>query len=87
MNAKAKKPATEPVFKMTPVKSSSSITAHGYDAATKTLAVTFKGNGQTYHYAGVPADKAEAFGKAKSAGAFFASDIRNAFKGVAAPKK
>lgn len=74
-----KKPAA-PVIKMTSAKSSN-IASHGYDAATKTLAIQFA-NGGLYHYANVPPEKADALSKAKSAGGFFASDIRNAFKGV-----
>lgn len=79
MNTTPKKPKA-PTFDMKPVQSSS-IKAHGYDAASKTLAVQF-GNGTTYHYAGVPPEAAEALGKADSAGKHFASAIRDKFKGT-----
>lgn len=67
------------VIPLTPCKSSN-IKATGYDAASKTLAVQFS-SGHTYHYGDVGADVFEKLGKAKSVGAFFATDIRNAFKG------
>ena len=68
------------VIPMTAVKSSN-ISHQGYDASSNTLAITFS-SGATYHYPGVGPDVIEKLGKAKSIGGFFASDIRNAFKGV-----
>ena len=84
MTDKDKKPAAL-VIDLKPCKSSN-ISAHGYDAATKTLAVQFS-SGHTYHYSDVPPDVFERLGKAKSVGGFFASDIRNAFKGIKQPEK
>lgn len=79
MSDKDKKPAPL-VIPLTPCKSSN-ISAFGYDAASKTLAVQF-GSGHTYHYPGVGSEVFEKLGKAKSVGSFFATDIRNAFTGV-----
>jgi hypothetical protein len=69
-----------PVIHLTAVKSST-ISHHGYDAATKTLAIKFS-SGLEYRYHNVPQDVADKLGKAKSVGGFFASDIRNSFNGV-----
>ncbi len=74
------KPKAAPVINMTACKSSN-ISHHGYDATSKTLAITFS-SGATYHYDNVPQEKIDALGKAKSVGGFFATDIRNAFKGI-----
>ncbi len=74
------KPKAAPVISMTACKSSN-ISHHGYDATSKTLAITFS-SGATYHYDNVPQEKIDALGKAKSVGGFFATDIRNAFKGI-----
>ena len=74
------KTSAKPAIKMQACKSSN-ISHHGYDADNKTLAITFTG-GKTYHYSGVGPEVAEKLGKAKSIGGFFASDIRNAFKGI-----
>ena len=71
------------VIDMKPVKSSN-ISHQGYDAASKTLAITFS-SGATYHYPNVSWELVQKMGKAKSIGGFFASDIRNAFKGVKQP--
>lgn len=57
----------------TPVKSSQ-IHGLGYDAATNTLAVQFKGKdgpGSIYHYANVSPDKFVEFTKAESHGKHF----------------
>ncbi|MES2415139.1 MAG: KTSC domain-containing protein [Pseudomonadota bacterium] len=82
MSEKTKSP-TVPVISMKPVKSSN-ISHTGYDAASKTLAVTFS-SGATYHYPDVGPDVFEKMGKAKSVGGFFASDIRNKFTGTKQP--
>jgi hypothetical protein len=74
------KPKAAPVISMTACKSSN-ISHHGYDATSKILAITFS-SGTTYHYYNVPQEKIDALGKCKSVGSFFATDIRNAFKGV-----
>ena len=73
------KPKAAPVISMTACKSSN-ISHHGYDADSQTLAITFS-SGATYHYSNVPQEKIDALGKCKSVGSFFATDIRNAFKG------
>lgn len=54
---------------------SSNIHSHGYDANNRTLAVQFK-NGGLYHYNDVPPAVAADFANAKSAGSFFAKEIR-----------
>lgn len=79
MSDKDKKPAA-PVIDLKPCKSSN-ISAYGYDAGSKTLAIKFS-SGLTYHYDKVEPEVFEKLGKAKSVGSFFASDIRNAFTGV-----
>lgn len=84
MNNKANKPAA-PVIAMTPCKSSN-ISAHGYSAATQTLAIQFS-SGHTYHYDKVSQDMADRLCQAKSVGSFFASEIRNGFTGVKQPAK
>lgn len=68
-----KKPA--PTITMTPVEKSGSIKATGYDAATKTLAVQFKGGGKVYHYAGVPESVFGNMGKAESIGKFITGHV------------
>lgn len=82
MTEKAKS-ATVPKIDMKPVKSSN-ISHSGYDATSKTLALTFS-SGATYHYPDVSPDVFEKMGKAKSVGSFFASDIRTQFKGIKQP--
>lgn len=61
-------------MQMHPVKSSN-VTHVGYDAATQTLAVRFKGGG-TYHYDGVPAKTHAALLAAKSIGGHLATHIK-----------
>ena len=74
-----KKPAPKkPTIAMKSVDSSS-VAAHGYDAASKTLAVQFKG-GHVYHYTGVPQSVADGLGSAKSVGGYFAAHVRDQFK-------
>lgn len=80
MTEKAKAPVSIP---LTPVDSSQ-INAIGYDAASKTLAIQFKGYsgkvGATYHYANVtPAQFAE-FNKADSKGRWFGAHLKDAVK-------
>ena len=71
-------PTTEkpkaPSIPITPVESSSNVAGWGYDAATSTLAVRFKG-GATYHYAGVPQSVLSELREAKSVGGFIGSRI------------
>jgi hypothetical protein len=71
------KPA--PSIKLSPVKSSN-IAATGYDAASKTLAVQFKGGGKVYHYAGVPESLFGDMGKAESIGKFIGGQVVGKFK-------
>ncbi len=57
---------------------SSQVKAIGYDAATKTLAVTFtRGVGAIYHYAPVESETYEAFKSAESIGVFFGQHIKD----------
>lgn len=69
---------------MTSVKHSSNVEAHGYDAATRTLAVRFKGGGE-YRFTDVPADLADKFAAAESKGSFFAKSIRGHFTSTKQP--
>ena len=66
---------------LTPCKSSQ-IAAHGYDAATQTMALQYvdrqtEGPGPVYHYDNVPADKYQALACAESIGAHFGKHFRN----------
>ncbi len=64
---------------------SSQIHAHGYDAATSTLALQFKRKrddgtrvgGSVYHYDNVPPVLYEQFCEAESKGEFFGKHIKN----------
>ena len=57
--------------------SSGQVKAIGYDAATKTLAVTFtRGPGTVYHYPNVEPKVHEDFIKADSIGTFFGAHIK-----------
>ena len=71
---------------MTTVQSNQ-VKAIGYDATTKTLAVTFsRGAGAIYHYAGVTPETHAAFLQAESIGTFFGKHIKPLpFKKFAAP--
>lgn len=68
-----------PAITLSPVKSSN-IAATGYDAATKTLAVQFKGGGRVYHYAGVPESVFGDMGKAESVGKFITGQVVGRYK-------
>ena len=57
---------------------SSQLKSHGYDSASKTLAVQFKGGG-TYHYAGVPQDVYDKLCKSESIGKFLGQAIKGKF--------
>lgn len=59
---------------------SSNIVSVGYDPATQTLEIEFKGGG-VHQYSGVPADKHAAFMKARSVGGYFYQHIRNYHEG------
>lgn len=58
---------------------SSQVTHHGYDPATKTLAVKFKSGGE-YRYHGVPQEAYHGMLKAESVGKFIATSIKPHFK-------
>ena len=65
-----------PVISLTGVKSSQ-VKEIGYDAATKTLAVTFtRGKGAVYHYPGVTQEAFDAFKNAESIGTHFGKHIK-----------
>lgn len=66
---------------LTPVKSSA-IKAHGYDAASRTLAVQLI-SGKVYHYTDVPPETAAEFAAAESIGRAYSSLIRGKFNHVA----
>jgi len=78
-----RKPA--PAIALSPVKSSS-VAATGYDAASKTLAVQFKGGGKTYFYEGVPETLFGDMGKSESVGKFVGAHIAGKFKHMLQPK-
>ena len=59
---------------------SSMLDAHGYDAASQTLAVRFKGGGKVYHYRDVPPEVAEAMRGSASIGSYFARHVRGKFE-------
>lgn len=66
---------------MTPLKEvdSSLIHSHGYDHASRTLAIVFRNGGKRYEYRDVPPDVAEQLDKADSAGKAFGTLIRGKF--------
>lgn len=80
-------PAERLDIPMTPV-TSNQVAAVGYDAATKTLAVTFtRGPGHVYQYPNVAPDVHADFMKADSKGTFFGKRIKTLpFKKFAAAK-
>lgn len=59
--------------------SGSNIEAHSYDAATKTLTVTFRG-GRRYRYSDVDAQTAEGLANAPSKGAFMHASVIGKFR-------
>ena len=77
MDTQSNSTPKRPDIALTPVESSQ-VKAIGYDAASKTLAVTFtRGAGATYHYPNVSQDAADAFRNAESIGAHFGKHIKN----------
>ena len=69
--------AVAPFIAMDSVESNQ-IAKIGYDAETKTLAVTFtRGTGPVYHYPDVEQATFDAFTAAESAGTFFGTHIKN----------
>jgi len=69
-----------PDIALTPC-TSSLIHAYGYDQATRTLAIQFKGKGDrigaTYHYADVAPEMYAELQETKSVGKFFGLNIKN----------
>lgn len=63
------------MIELKPVESSN-IEAAGYDPATQTLEVKFKGSGKRYRYARVAPETFSDFEKAPSKGSFFSRNIR-----------
>lgn len=57
---------------------SSMLDGHGYDAATRTLALRFSA-GKTYHYQDVPPEVAAGLAAAESVGKFYGANIRGKF--------
>lgn len=55
---------------------SSQLALAGYDAATQTLAIGFKGNDRVYHYKNVPQGVFDAFLDSPSKGKFFYAHIK-----------
>lgn len=76
MNTSAE--STAPAVDLTPCQSSQ-ISAWGYHAPSRTLALKFASNGKVYHYADVPSDVAEGFAKAESIGKYFGAHVRGKF--------
>lgn len=73
-----------PIPALQPIEGSSSIEATGYDPATLTLAIQFKGGG-VYHYAGVPQGVVDQLRAAESVGKFYMQQIRGKYDGLAQP--
>lgn len=69
---------SHPCINMCPCESSQ-VKSHGYDAATKTLAVEFKSGG-IYHYHDVPAKTYDDMKAAKSVGKFIGASLKGAHK-------
>ncbi len=74
-----------PALSLIPVTDSSSIAAYGYDGHHRILDIKFI-SGQTYRYAEVTPEIAEAFKKADSQGAYFSRHVRPNFAAVPIPK-
>ena len=66
-----------PQIALTPV-TSNQVAAIGYDAGTRTLAVTFtRGLGAIYHYPNVSQETHDAFMQAESIGKYFGAHIKD----------
>jgi hypothetical protein len=59
---------------------SSLIHSHGYDAASRTLALRFVNSDKVYHYKDVPPEDAARFEAAESVGKHFGQHIRGKFE-------
>lgn len=77
-------PAPAPTPPLVPVEGSTSIAATGYEPATLTLAIQFKGGG-VYLYAGVPQQIVDRLRAAESVGKFYMQQIRGKYDGLAQP--
>ena len=66
-------------FRIVTTPDSGNIEKFGYDLASKTLCVTFKG-GASYEYLNVPAEVVQGFFTAESVGSYFSKVIRPAFE-------
>lgn len=73
---------TTPTVHLTPCTSAAMV-AHGYDAATRTLAIQFKAGHAPHFYADVPPSIAEGLAKASSKGKYLAEHIRGKFSAPA----
>ena len=60
---------------------STNVSAHGYDKATQTLAIQFRG-GPVYHYLNVPIEIYAEMTGASSIGSFVAKQVRSVFDSV-----
>lgn len=69
-----------PQIQLTPVKSSN-ISSVGFDTASKTLAISFKGSG-VYYYQDVNPSTYSEMMASKSVGKFFHANIKGQFKSV-----
>lgn len=91
MNVQAIAPATDKADEYTPIPmapvTSNQVATVGYDAGTRTLALTFtRGPGTVYHYPDVDAQLHQDLLAADSIGKFFGQHIKNLpFKKYPAP--
>lgn len=67
------------MLKMTEVKGSSSIAAHGYDPLTHILSIHFKNAKKVYHYHDVSPEEAERFVKSESLGKHHAANLKGKY--------
>lgn len=65
-------------IELKPVESSQ-IQSAGYDPASQTMAVRFRGSNFVYHYKGVEPDVAKAFDEAESKGKFLGASIKGSY--------
>ncbi len=67
------------MVKMTEVKNSSAISAHGYDAVHRILSIHFKSAKKTHHYHDVSPEEAAKFSSAESLGKHHAAHIKGKY--------
>lgn len=72
---------------MTPLKpvQSTMIAAHGYDAASRTLAVHFHKGTHVHHFMDVPPEVAAGLDSAESIGRYFNANVRGKFEHTLVP--